>query len=57
MYLILIILKKNFNKNLNEYIKNRDIKINYFNKKKKDFIVNQPKNLINLHEIRSKEEI
>lgn len=48
--------KVNFNKNLNEYIKNRDIKINYFNKKKKDFIGNQPKNLINLHEIRSKEE-
>lgn len=47
--------KVNFNDNLNEYIQNRDIKINYFNKKKKDFIGNHPKNLINLHEIRSKE--
>lgn len=48
--------KVNFNENLHKYIKNRDVKINYFNKIKKNFIVNQPKNLINLHEIRSKEE-
>lgn len=48
--------KLNFNENLNEYIQNRNIKINNFNKKKKDFIIKQPKNFINLHEIKSKEE-
>ena len=41
---------------LKNKLQRKDVKINYFNKKKKDFIVNQPKNLINLHEIRSKEE-